>query len=184
MMPLVLGQNPRPASYFPPMSIWTSNQRLVLRRARADFDGPYPVYAVMGGQKMPLSKDQIGGLNQQALNLAEQPAPKIKIVLSKMLEADRFGTEPPMDIAGFIRQSEPYEGTRAATVTNAPNSCDQCGRDLNYVGYFLDACTIEKQMWSWMCAPCFFALGCGVGNGYGQLYLREDDDDFLVFGAD
>ena len=164
------------------MSIWTSNQRVLLRRARADFDGPFPVYAAVGEKKAPLSDDQIAAAKQQALDLAGRPAPQIKNTLAEMLEADSSGTEPPMDIAGFMRGPEPYGGTRSETMTDAPKSCDQCGRDLNDVGYFFDACTIENMMWSWMCPPCFFVRGCGVGNGYGQLYLRADGKEYLILG--
>ena len=164
------------------MSIWVSDQRLLFRRARAAFDGPDPVYALMGGQRIPLSEDQISALNQQVIELAKQPASRIKNTVLKMLEADSAGTEPPLDIAGFMRELNPYDGVQSKTVTNAPDSCDQCGRDLHGVGYYFDACTIEDQMWSWMCPPCFFGLGCGVGEGYGQLYLRSDDEEFLIMG--
>jgi hypothetical protein len=34
-----------------------------------------------------------------------------------------------------------------------------------------------------MCPPCFFGLGCGVGNGFGQLYLREQGQTFLILGS-
>lgn len=33
------------------------------------------------------------------------------------------------------------------------------------LGFFFDACIVENLMWSWMCPPCFFGLGCGVGQG-------------------
>ena len=81
-----------------------------------------------------------------------------------------------------MRELTLYDGSETKTVTNAPDSCDQCGRDLHGVGYYFDACTIEDLMWSWMCPPCFFGLGCGVGEGYGQLYLRSEDGTFLILG--
>jgi hypothetical protein len=119
-------------------------------------------------------------LNQQVLKLANQPAARIRSTILEMLEADSSGTKPPLDIAGFMRGLAPYDGEKSETVTNAPRSCDQCGRDLHDVGYYFDACTTENMMWSWMCPPCFFGLGCGVGEGYGQLYLHSGDKDFQL----
>ena len=164
------------------MSIWVSDQRLLFRRARAAFDGPDPVYALMGNQRIPLSEDQVAELNRQVIELAGQPASLIRSTVSDMLAADKRGTKPPLDIAGFMRALTPYDGSEIETATNAPDSCDQCGRDLHGVGYYFDACTIENQMWSWMCPPCFFGLGCGVGEGYGQLYLRSEGEIFLILG--
>lgn len=155
---------------------------MLFRRSRGDFDGPFPVYAPMGEQKIPLSEDQCTELNRQAIDLAGRPASEIKILIEQMLLADQSGTAPPMDLAGFMREQEPYDGSRKKFAANAPNNCDQCGRDLNKVGFFFDACTIENMLWSWMCPPCFFGLGCGVGNGYGQLYLREHGEEYIILG--
>jgi hypothetical protein len=163
-------------------SIWTSSNRLVLRRARGSFDGPFPVFGMIAGERIPLSAEQIAWLNKETLSLANRPEPEIKKVILAMLEADRSGTEPPMDIAGFMRTQSAYDGSRVEAATNTPDSCDQCGRDLGEVGYFFDGCTIENLMWSWMCPPCFFGLGCGVGNGFGQLYLQEQRQTFSILG--
>lgn len=154
----------------------------MFRRMRGDFDGPFPVYAPMGRQKIPLTADQITELNRQAIDLAERPASEIKDVILQMLHADQSGIAPPMDLAGFMREQEPYDGSRIESAINAPNNCDQCGRGLNDFGYIFDACTIENLLWAWMCPPCFFGLGCGVGNGYGQLYLREHGEVYLILG--
>jgi hypothetical protein len=164
------------------MSVWTSGSRLVLRRARSSFDGPFAVFGVIAGQRIPLSAEQIATLNKQALFLVEQPESEINKIIVAMLNADRFGTEPPMDIAGFMRTESAYDGSRIETSSEPPDSCDQCGRDLGEMGYVFDACTTENLMWSWMCPPCFFGLGCGVGEGWGQLYFREHDQTFLVIG--
>ena len=167
------------------MSIWTSKiSRFLLRRARAAFDGPLPLYGleIVSGKKLPLSADQSEWLNKEALQLAERPSSEINEAVLKMLESDKLGTEPPMDIAGLMRSVEPYGGSYTAVDIDAPGSRDQCGRSLIEIGFFFDACTINNMQWSWMCPPCFFALGCGVGNGFGQLYLRENGATFLVLG--
>jgi hypothetical protein len=136
----------------------------------------------MGDQRVPLTADQIASLNTQAVSLAEMSGSEIKRIVVAMLEADRLGAEPPMDIAGFMREPSAYDGSCVESASNAPDSCDQCGRSLCDIGYFFDACTIQDMMWSWMCPPCFFGLGCGVGEGWGQLYLREHGLTFLILG--
>jgi hypothetical protein len=159
-----------------------SKSRWIFHRARGDFDGGFPVYALFGKQKVPLTADQCKELNQQALRLARRPNTEIKSTIQEMLDADNSGNEHLLEIAGFLRAMRPYNGSRRKILTNAPSDCDQCGRDLGEVGFFLDACTIEDMKWSWMCPPCFFALGCGVGYGFGQLYLREGNETFLILG--
>jgi hypothetical protein len=165
------------------LSILTSNHRVILRRARAAFDGPFPVFALMAGQRIPLSDEQVEWLNREALSLAARREAEIKEIISTMLDADRMGIEPPMSIAAFMRTQSAYNGSKTGATSNAPSSCDQCGRDLTEVGFFFDGCTTQALQWSWMCPPCFFGLGCGVGEGFGQLYLREDERTFLILGG-
>jgi hypothetical protein len=114
--------------------------------------------------------------------LAELPASAIKSAVQEMLDADKSGTEHGLEVSAFLRETKRYDGSREKIITEVPKSCDQCGRDLSAVGYFLDACTTEDMKWSWMCPPCFFALGCGVGHGFGQLYLRDGEQTFLILG--
>src|SRR6185503_6800646 len=97
----------------------------------------------------------------QAAWLARQPNADIKDIVRKMLTADQEGTKPPLDLAGFIRCEEAYDGSRTEVAADAPDRCDQCGRDLIEAGYYLDGCTTRDLMWSWMCPPCFFRVGCG-----------------------
>lgn len=88
-----------------------------------------------------------------------------------------------MEIAGFMRERDSYRGRVKKSEVGAPDTCDQCYRNLTEVGFFFDACTVSDMKWSWMCPPCFFALGCGVGKGFGQLYVYQDGELFLVLGA-
>jgi hypothetical protein len=161
-----------------------SATRRVYRRARGSFDGIFPVYALCDRRRVPLTADQCEELNRQALALAERPASAIRSVIQEMLDADKSGGQHDLQISAFLREQSPYNGSRTKTSINAPQLCDQCGRALREVGFFLDACTIEDVKWSWMCPPCFFALGCGVGQGFGQLYLSEGSETFLILGQE
>jgi hypothetical protein len=69
-----------------------------------------------------------------------------------------------------------------ARLRTLPESCDQCGRQLGEAGFIFDACTTENLAWSWMCPACFFELGCGIGEGFGQLYLDGRDVTYLILG--
>jgi len=160
-----------------------TDDRVLLRRPRAAFDGQDPVFAVMSGKKIALSSDHNAWLIKQSLELADQSSSSIKATLRAMLESDKLGIEHPMEIAGLMRGKTPYDGRHKKSEIDAPESCDQCSRNLTEVGFFFDACTISNMEWSWMCPPCFFALGCGVGEGFGQLYLRQDGEAFLLLGG-
>lgn len=157
-------------------------QRLIFRRARSSFDGPFPVFALMGNQRVPLSLEQIEWLNQEALSLANGSGPEIEAKLLEILAADHRGNEAPLHVAGFMRMPSPYDGGRKKANIDPPRHCDQCARGLSETGFFFDACTTEDLKWSWMCPPCFFGLGCGVGEGWGQLYRREKAQFFLILG--
>ena len=56
--------------------------RRILRRARANRDGPFSHSALIAGQKVPLSADQIEELCRQALDLAAEPPEGINTVLT------------------------------------------------------------------------------------------------------
>jgi hypothetical protein len=142
------------------------------------------VFALVNGQKIPLSPEQIEWLSKEALSLAELNGSGIRAEIAKILECDRTGVEAELYVAGLMRMKKPYDGSLiAAPLADPPHTCDQCGRDLRDTGFFFDACTTQDLKWSWMCPPCFFGLGCGVGEGWGQLYLHNGGRVVLVLGA-
>lgn len=156
--------------------------RLIIRRARDSFDGPFPIYALVGDTKVPLTPEQASELDVQALTMAGQTAAEIGEMVSKMLEADSSGAKPPLELGGLLAQPIPFDGSRTSMEIDLPEACDQCGRDLAEIGYVFDTCTRASLEWSWMCPPCFFGLGCGVGEGFGQLYAFDRTNVFLVLG--
>ena len=154
--------------------------RLIIRRARASFDASFPIYALVGDTKVPLTPEQASELDAQALMMAGQTAAEIGEMVSKMLEADSSGAKPPLELGGLLAQPIPYDGSRTSMEIDLPEACDQCFRHLAEIGYVFDACTRMNLEWSWMCQPCFFC--CGVGEGFGQLYAFDRTNVFLVLG--
>ena len=74
--------------------------RLIIRRARASFDASFPIYALVGDTKVPLTPEQASELDAQALMMAGQTAAEIGEMVSKMLEADSSGAKPPLELGG------------------------------------------------------------------------------------
>jgi hypothetical protein len=141
-----------------------SESRWTFRRARSSVDGLFPVYAVIAKQRFPLMSDQCEKLDREALDLAEQPAVANTAWKSQDFYASNLRT---MALATRLPSARLWHAINAAVAF-----------------FFLDACTIDDMKWSWMCPPCFFALGCGVGQGFGQLYLHEGSESFLILGQE
>jgi hypothetical protein len=149
----------------------TSNlPRIVLRRSRGSFDGNDPVFVLAEGRKIALAQEQIQTLEYEANKLAELHPTEIEKLVDGVLSADHTGRDLPFDGAAFFNGLTRFSGLTEEVQIDPPTDCDQCGRNLHEIGFFLDACTVQNMMWSWMCPPCFLKIGCGVGEGWGQLY--------------
>lgn len=159
-------------------------QRWIFRRARSPIDGPFPVFALVGQRRIPLSPEQTAWLDDEASSLAQLKGLGIRGEIARMLDCDRTGAAADLHVAGFMRISTPYPGTLTPTpLIEPPERCDQCSRDLHDTGFLFDVCTTFQMKWCWMCPPCFFRVGCGVGEGWGQLYLQDGEQIDLVLGG-
>lgn len=161
-----------------------SARRWIFRRARFSSDGPFPVFALVGQRRIPMSPEQMAWLDDEASSLSQLKGPQVRKEIARMLDCDQTGAEAHLHVAGFLRMPAVYSGTLTTVpLMQVPDRCDQCSRDLGDTGYFFDACTTFQMQWSWMCPPCFFRVGCGVGEGWGQLYLQNEGRVHLVLGA-
>ncbi len=61
--------------------------------------------------------------------------------------------------------------------------CDICRRKLLDCGLYVDGHVKDSPLWASMCIPCFRTTGRGIGWGVGQLYAKQQNDDWrLVLG--
>lgn len=168
------------------MSIWTSPSRFRFRRARGDIDGPHSTYALAladAGRRIPLAASQLAELRKQIEWLEDQSSRVIEGTVEQLLLSDQKGSEPMLDLTGFLRVERPYDSNESkADGDGLSDTCD-CGRSLES-GFLFDVCSNLNLVWSWMCPICFFRMGCGLGTGFGQLYRRHGSEVSLVWGGD
>ena len=154
------------------------------RRARGAFDGVPGTYGVLRGRKFLLDEELAKMIETEAAELASRPGHEIGQVIEMLLEADAKRTATKLFLAALMREPTAYDPARATdpSEANVPANCDECRRSLSEIGFFFDACTTENAQWAYVCPPCFFKFGCGVGEGYGQLYQVRGDHGFMILG--
>ncbi|MCX5812542.1 MAG: hypothetical protein NT178_08360 [Proteobacteria bacterium] len=64
-----------------------------------------------------------------------------------------------------------------------PESCDECGCQLDENHFFVDGRLRGELMWANMCPECFAEKGEGIGWGKGQLYMKQTNGDWLMTGG-
>ena len=69
--------------------------------------------------------------------------------------------------------------------SGASENCDICETPLAQSGFFIDGSLKEDaMMWGCLCPQCFEKEGSGLGRGKGQLYEKQDNDDWLLVAGD
>lgn len=63
---------------------------------------------------------------------------------------------------------------------DSPEQCDLCSRSLVNERFFIDGAIKGSAMWANMCPECFSNQGQGIAWGKGQLYMRQEDDRWLM----
>lgn len=48
--------------------------------------------------------------------------------------------------------------------------CDNCGQPL---GLLMFDVAVPRASWANLCSTCFATLGCRVGPGFGQMYVKQ-----------
>lgn len=61
-----------------------------------------------------------------------------------------------------------------------PEQCDLCSRSLENERFFVDGARRDSLQWANMCTECFSQQGQGIAWGKGQLYMRQEDDRWLM----
>jgi len=153
----------------------------ILRRPRLPSDASEPIYALLDGRKFALGTDLVVALQAMAREFANLSDRTLGSVVTECLERDRLGSGHRGVLDGLLRQAEPWDGSNHPTTEGPPDSCDLCGRSLLAVGWVIDGCTTTNMLWSWMCPACFAIHGCGLGNGWGQLYGRAGGSAWRVY---
>jgi hypothetical protein len=63
---------------------------------------------------------------------------------------------------------------------NPPDKCDLCGLKISEDNFFIDGQLKRHSAWANMCADCFASEGLTIGWGTGQLYRRENGNNWLL----
>lgn len=68
---------------------------------------------------------------------------------------------------------------RAEYFSFSNQTCDYCSKELNNDKYLIDGAT-KQGPWAYMCVDCFRKYGTLIKWGYGQLYQKIDEDEWLL----
>ena len=66
--------------------------------------------------------------------------------------------------------------SRQITYAHTPKECDICHTPI--VDTFVDGKTVYGP-WANMCIPCHIDVGCGLGTGRGQRYVKDNEGKFV-----
>ena len=61
-------------------------------------------------------------------------------------------------------------------ISPLPTNCDICQQQIG--NEFIDGKT-KQGPWGFMCPQCYEKHGVGLGTGYGQLYQKQLNGDFV-----
>jgi len=65
---------------------------------------------------------------------------------------------------------------RKTWISRVPKVCDICSKQIDNV--FVDGRIKHSTYWVIMCPLCFSKHGAGLGFGFGQVYVKENDGVF------
>lgn len=76
------------------------------------------------------------------------------------------------------------EGARKNEVyfTPPPTNCDLCRKSFESEKYMIDGAVKGIGGWACMCEACFLGQGKSIGEGFGQLYIRDGQEWLGVAG--
>jgi hypothetical protein len=69
---------------------------------------------------------------------------------------------------------------REPTFANPSERCDLCSVRLADDEYFIDGAVKGAGTWANMCPQCHLERGEGIGWGFGQLFMRQEDGSWLM----
>ena len=145
----------------------------ILRRARGEFDGPWPMFVLLGGQSVPLEPDQIAAIEGLAAQARGWSDLEVRNFVEAFLRCERGAEAMGSDLMAFLKEDDTVQRPAAGGTAPVPTRCDLCPRMLAPSGFALDAVTTRGLQWAHLCVPCFLNEGCGIGKGWGQLFALD-----------
>ena len=152
----------------------------VIRRARDAGDGPWPLFARIAGTAIPLSEEQQGAIAADAARALSWSNEDAKRFVEAYLRCEEIPETAGSALMGFLKEEVPWGGGSSPSDAPIPRICNLCARNLVETGFAFDAITTDQMQWSYMCVGCFLNHGCGLGNGWGQLFKASSAGEWLL----